>query len=214
MEVFSLPHPHRFWVGTTGTGKSTAFMKQWKRSSLPGIYINYNQVDTPFTYADQENEIDEIILAVASGAKIDYYPVRNKKRAKKELAYIIQKFFDCGRFSEKKPFVFAIDEAHILAAEGEKNDSIEEIATSGRSFGFKGNFITQKPSMVSKVLVTQSDIHVIFTLSDYDRPYFRAKGIDFDKVQGMVRSGISTEVSHKYAVYCNGLITGPYQEKI
>lgn len=214
MNIFHLPHSHRFICGTTGTGKTYKFIKDFERCDYGGIYINYTRNPCPFIPVDGSYEIEDIIDAVYHGDKLSYVPALDRKRAKAEIAYIIHKFFECKRFSENHPFVFAIDECHTLAREGERNSMIEQIATTGRVFGFKGIFITQSPSMVEKILIKQSDIHVIFTLSDYEREYFRTKGIDFDKVQGLVRSTNENVISHKYCVWQNGILNGPYEEKI
>lgn len=212
MNLFQFNSPHMFICGMTGTGKTRMFIEQFDKSSLPGIFVNYNQSENHFSSMNQDYDVSDIVNALRHGEKIDYIPVRNKKRAKIEIGYIIQKLFD-GGFSVSDQFVFAVDECHLLAVEGEKNTGIEEIATSGRAYGFRGVFITQRPALVSKVLVTQADIHCIFSLSNYERGYFQSKGLDFEGIQGMVRSK-NQEVSHRYCVVVNGIVQGVYQERI
>lgn len=214
--VLKFKTPHCTYVGKTRTGKTYKFYVDWDDYPHGGIYFNYTRVSNHFVKVNGDYDVNSLIKAVKAGEKLSYATHRDLKRARKEVAYITYKMTEymdkTGCFSEDNPIVWAIDECHNLAPEGQKNESIEFVATGGGSSGFKGVFLTQSPSMMEKILFKQAGSHVIFTLDDYEREYFENKKIDFVKIQNDIRSGIPGVMSHMYCIMSDGQLIGPFQE--
>lgn len=197
---------HKFVCGRTGSGKTYWVREMLKRTDLPVFFFNPQREAMPFTKVHKASSMDDIIRHLRKGGKIDYIPSINKKFAKVELNYISQDFFKYGGFSENNPLIFAIDECHLYAKQGQNNEYIEMIATSGRVFGFKGVFISQRPALVDKTLVTQSETHIIFA-TEWENEYFKSKGIDSE----YINKTLNEAGEHSFVIYEKGKISPAYK---
>lgn len=198
---------HNFVCGMTGTGKTTFVIEHLKRSSLPCLFFNVQKIDTPFIKCDGNCSAKDIINSLKRGDKLDFIPEPRKLFMKGQINYLVNELFAVDYF-RNKPFLFVIDEAHIIAAQGDKNDYINMIPTRGRSLGFTGVFIAQRPALVDKTIVSQCTKHVIFA-TEYEGAYFRTKGLDDEKIKTMLGGDI-----HNYVIYERGIYTGAFKEKL
>lgn len=200
---------HTFVCGMTQSGKTYFTLRHLERTKYPVFFYNPQSVRTKFTYADKAYSIDDMIDYLKAGGKIDYCPSLSLKYAKHELNFIIQQFFMSKAFISR-PIIFAIDEAHLVAREGANNEYINMIPTRGFALGFRGVFIAQRPALVDKTLVTQSDRHIIFH-TEWEKQYFSTKGLNMEEISRML--GNTEMDKHNYVIYERGRITGPYKEK-
>lgn len=201
---------HNIAIGTTRTGKTTAVIKELERVLCPVLFFNLQEFPTRFIKADSSNDIKDIELVLASGGKIDYIPSMEIKKAKKELEVLIFEFMSCGYFTEKKPLILAIDEVHEMAREGKENSGVVSCATRGISKGVHCVFITQRPQLMDKTLLSQSTKHVIFRVEPSDLVYLKSKcGYDVERLEKMWGTD-----RHNYIVKYGLDYTGPFKEKL
>lgn len=204
-----LENKHNFICGMTGTGKTYFTLKQLEASNYPVFFFNPQETETNFVDVDGSYSATDIINALKAGEKLNYIPSKSLRGAKTEINYIIQKIFEYDRLRDKK-FYFAVDECHLVAPQNANNEYINMVPTRGRVFGFMGVFIAQRPAAVDKTILTQCPQHIIFH-TEYEAAYFRAKGIDSDKIAEML--GDFKVKPHNYVIYESGNIKGPFTEK-
>lgn len=208
MELFE--GHHSFVCGMTGTGKTAFVLNRLKDSRFPVFFFNFQHIDTPFLKCDGAYDTADLIEAIKSGDKIDFRPSKYKSFAKQQLNYIVNEFFAKDQF-RNKPFYFVVDEAHETVAQGEKNDYVLMIPTRGRSLGYMGIFLTQRPALIDKTVISQCTKHFIF-YTEYEVGYFRTKGLDVQTITNML--GTRPEDFHNYVVYERGQYTGPFKEQL
>lgn len=185
---------HTSAVGTTGTGKTYAMNRLILRESLGSLYFNTNLVKLAagWTRADKSNSFQQIVKAIKEGKKINYLPDRMIRD--KELIHLIDKFFMAG-FNENKPFIFAVDECHLYKKDADRK--LVEVATAGRTFGFIGTFISQRPAEMNYTLLSQSNLFYMFDVNDFEVEYLKKKGFPVDTI----KSEIARLGQFSYCVY-------------
>lgn len=200
---------HNFVCGMTQSGKTYFVLKNLERSALPCLFFNPQKVKTNFIMADYENSVYEIEKALLRGEKLDYIPSLSLRTMKHELNFIVNYLFKSEAFQEEH-LIIAIDECHLLAPEGANNEYIDMIPTRGFAWGFRGVFIAQRPALVDKTIITQSNRHFIFH-TEWESAYFRTKGLDMDAVSEKLGNKESDQ--YNYVIYERGQVTGPHRER-
>jgi hypothetical protein len=192
---------HTSVIGTTGTGKTYATNRLILGESLGSLYFNTNIVKLAngWVRADKTNTVKQIIQALKEGKKINYIPDRSMKE--KEFIYLTDKLFDAG-FTENKQFIYAIDECHLYKKDADRK--LVEVATSGRTFGFKGVFISQRPAEMNYTLLSQSSLFYIFDVNNFEVNYLNGKGFPTEAI----RQEIHKNGLYSYVTFDNRDIQG------
>lgn len=198
---------HNFICGMTGTGKTTFVLAQLEKSSYPVFFFNVQGFENCFCNCNGDYEMRDIVNALRHGEKLNFVPNPRKSMLEMQINYIIDELFAVDCFAEN-PFYFVIDEAHIVCSQGGKNDYVNMIPTRGRTKGFMGIFIAQRPALVDKTIITQCTKHIIFS-TEFEQQYFRTKGLDDEKIKAMLGDDI-----HNYIIYERGSYSGAFKEKI
>jgi hypothetical protein len=173
---------HTSVIGTTGSGKSYALNRIIYRESCGTLYFNTNllkkEIRPGWIVADKNVYPSQIIKALKVGKKINYMP--DPDTFQEELIYLVDKLFKAG-FTEDHFFIFAIDESHLFKKMADEKQV--KIATSGRTFGFKGVFISQRPAEMNYTLLSQSSEFFIFDINDFDYSYLKDKKFPVDQIR-------------------------------
>jgi len=74
-----------------------------------------------------------------------------------------------------------VDEVHLFGKDSQK--SLIELATTGRSYGFRGIYLSQRPALIDNTLMALSEQMIIFKCN-MEGPYFDRYRIPYtDKIE-------------------------------
>jgi DNA helicase HerA-like ATPase len=187
---------HTSIIGTTGTGKTYATNRLILKERQGALYFNTNLVDLApgWIKANGDNTFQQIVSNIKLGKKINYLPGRATRE--KELIYLIDNLFE-SNFTADRPFICAIDECHLYRKDSERK--LIEIATSGRTFGFIGTFISQRPAEMNYTLLSQSSLFYLFDVNGFEENYLKGKGFPVDKIKSeIIKNGLYSYVTYDW----------------
>jgi DNA helicase HerA-like ATPase len=169
-------------IGKTGSGKTYATRKSLEKVKGGVLFFNTMLGDMPgFVQAGKENTWEQIGAILAKGGKVNYMPGLDRELRNKELSHLVKKLYESG-----KNVIFAVDEVHLY--DRTATNSLVEIATTGRHFGIKGVFISQRPANVDNTLMTQSEQFVIFKLN-MEQGYFDRYKMPGEEIMERIKAG-------------------------
>lgn len=197
---------HVFIAGVTQTGKTHCGVEYGR--GWPGPVLLFNPQDFAGTKgyvdADGQTEAAAIVAGLKRGLKVNYVPGRTRQGAAAELDVLVSMVF--GHAPWTPPLLFIVDETHFYIKDGREGE-IGDIARVGLRWGVVGCFISQSPADTAKVLLRQSDYHLIFRIDLYDLKYFRERAYPVEKIVGMQRKG----GQYSFCCYHFGDVSGPYK---
>lgn len=197
---------HVFIAGVTQTGKTHCGVEYGR--GWPGPVLFFNPQDfqgvAGYVNADGRTEAAAIVNGLKRGVKVNYVPGRKRQEAAAELNALVDLVFSYVPWSP--PLLFIIDETHFYSKDA-REGQIGDICRVGLRFGVVGCFISQSPADTSKVLLRQSDYHLVFRVDLYDLKYFKERAYPVEKIQEIHKKG----GQYSFAVYNFGAVTGPFK---
>lgn len=196
---------HKFLAGMTRSGKTFLGIKIMEGWHGPALFFNPQEEDVPgsFLLADRYSSIKAFDTALRKGKKINYIPSANEKVAEAELKSIVSFLHEHWK---GRNLLFCADECQDFARQGTYSPLLF-VARRGLRREIHGLFIAQSPADVSKVIVRQSIIHIIFETTAYDAKYFNDHKLPGDLiVQKLAKGG-----KHSFVLWNNRELTGPYK---
>lgn len=187
MSEIEQPEKRIFTGGITGSGKTTFMARMFGESERLAIFINTNNEVLPEQYADIVfHDIEGFCQAINEHKGKHHLclsPTVEHSLTKEDVSKIIDLLFEMGfKYNEKRqtPIIWCelyIDEIQEYQKKHQSNVEIDRVWKRGRRYGILGIAISQRPADVSHTVLTQSDIHYLFFLGDYEKGYFQAYGI-------------------------------------
>lgn len=187
-------------IGKTGSGKTYATRKSLQKAKGGVLFFNTMLTEMPgFIEAMKFNTWAQINSILQRGGKVSYMPALDRDMRNMELSYIIKKLYN-----NKENVMLAVDEVHLY--DKAATNSMIEVATTGRHFGIKGIWISQRPANVDNTLMTQSEQFVIFKLN-MEQGYFDRYKMPGEEIMQKVSAG----GQYAYVVYDWDSLKGPYK---
>lgn len=188
---------HSCVFGITGSGKTYATLasldaqrkgvlffnivqeqKYKEGGSLPDRWIEVNAKDNP--------DIDMLEDLLQRGEKINFVPSPNLEVAQLQIRGMINEFYKNRR--PTRNFYFVIDECHLYKKEA--LSALKQIATTGRKFGLRAIFISQKGANVDNTLIQQSQKYFFFKTNLEEGYWEGSYGIPLTEInKRIVRAG-------------------------
>lgn len=201
--------------GMTRSGKSYGVYMSLLMAPAGVLYFNVQHEEKfrrGFIEASMKDDLRAIVEALNDGEKICYFPSTDRDIRNEEFALIVNGM----KRQRGNDFFLVADEAHLYKGPADK--ALEELVTTGISWGITTITISQRAANVNHTVLTQSPVKVFFELDTMDQEYFRAKKFPIDPIQDRVKSERSpTQIEGhspylgNYAVYERGEIKGAYR---
>jgi hypothetical protein len=200
---------HKLTVGMTRSGKS--YHAQVSAQRWPGPVLFYNpqgqKMDVgEWTKVTPNDSLSAMVslLSQRTRARVNFTPHWKTKLAVPQLAAMVDAIM---RRIWTPALLVIVDESDQVAPEGKQGTPAHEIAQRGAKQGVWGNFVTQHPSVLSKVIMRQCLLKEIFITED-SAAYFTKyhwPGEDIERI-------LSAAPKHSYLVWENRQLTGPFRD--
>lgn len=171
---------HIFICGITRSGKSTFAQAAMAEKKCGVLYLNIQGEALQGSFLRAYSnlvEFETVLELLRAGAKIDLVLRDTRKAYTITAGYIIDRLMD-SEFSEDRPVYVVIDECHLL--KGYSLEMARAVSTAGLKKGVRCVWVSQRPALVDKTIVTQASEHYMFQIPQYDFAYLKSKGIDAD----------------------------------
>lgn len=199
---------HTAVLGMTGSGK-TFFTNNYLRSKTRGVlFFNIQHIRMKgYIKANIKTDLADIISALRKGEKITYYPSLDDDLAGKELALITRELFK-AKLPESKKIIFVIDEAPAFKTMKVPLSAMKKVFNRGRSFGIEGWALAQRGAVLD-LNVFLACSRVVFFQTAFHDSYYKEKGIDMNKVDGIL--GDQRDGEFPFCIVRGKNIYGPYE---
>jgi DNA helicase HerA-like ATPase len=177
---------HSCVIGVTGSGKTYGVVHSLKRTKEPVLFFNTkhdDQVPKNFLIMSQDNSYIQLKRALVRGRKINYLPSRDERQRERELVNIIRFLFDASGF----PVYLVVDEVHLYSRRSAYY-KLMEVATTGRSYGIKAIWMSQRPANIDNNLMTQAERFIIFQCS-LEHQYLKRYGFPVEQMEQLLKQG-------------------------
>lgn len=159
---------HRCYFGKTLSGKTTKAIKDLNTLSDYGrVFINLIDVKTfeGYEQVNKKTDIDLLKNLLRNKRKVQYNcDVNTFDKEVLLLKKIVESIGNC---------IFLVDEVHLLEAETLKE--LKKIWTGGRHKKIYGWAISQRPQLIDRTMLTQSEL-IIFRL-DFEDSWLKTYGV-------------------------------------
>lgn len=159
---------HRCYFGKTMSGKTTQAIKDLNHAASYGrLFINLIDVKKFDGFEQVDKKIDLGLLKnlLSNKRKVQYNcDPKTFDREVLALQKVIESIGHC---------IYVIDEAHLL--ENETTKSLERLWTGGRHKDNYGWAISQRPQLLSRTMLTQSEL-IVFKL-DFEDSWLKSYGV-------------------------------------
>lgn len=159
---------HRCYFGKTMSGKTTKAVKDLNTLSNYGrVFINLIDVKRfeGFEQVSKKTDIDLFKNLLKNKRKVQYNcDVKTFDKEVLLIKKIVESIENC---------VIVIDEAHLLKQE--TTNELKEIWTGGRHKNVYGWAISQRPQLLDRTMLTQSEL-VVFKL-DFEDSWLKTYGV-------------------------------------
>jgi hypothetical protein len=190
-------------VGRTRSGKTYGTIRSLAAQRRGVLFFNTQLEKVEgFTTANGKNNFDQIKAALAKGKKINFIPSTVDIIRKKQLAFLINQFFD----GHTHDFYFVVDEVHLFTNEPECKGALVRLATGGVRFGMSGVWISQRGAKIDNTLMTQST-RFIFYETNMEGQYYKQYGIPHDDIAARIASA----GKYGYCIFDGKTIEGAYK---
>lgn len=200
---------HKFTVGMTRSGKS--YHAQVCAKAWPGPVLFYNpqaqKMDLgEWTKVTPNDSLSALVslLSHRKQARVNFIPHWKRKIAVPQLGVVVDTLM---QRIWTPPLLVIVDESDQVSPEGSDGTPGHEIAQRGAKQGVWGNFVTQHPSVVSKVIMRQCLVKEIFVTED-SASYFKHYHWPGDEIERI----LSVAPKHSYLVWSNRQLTGPFRD--
>jgi DNA helicase HerA-like ATPase len=177
---------HSCVIGVTGSGKTYGVVNSLKGAKEPVLFFNTKhdeQVPKSFLIMSQDNSYIQLKRALVRGRKINYLPSRDERQRERELVNIIRFLFD----GSGMPVYLVVDEVHLYNRRSAYY-KLMEVATTGRSYGIKAIWMSQRPANIDNNLMTQAEKFIIFQCS-LEHQYLKRYGFPVERMEELFRQG-------------------------
>lgn len=214
-QLIPLDRQNQNVFGMTRTGKSYGVYKSLLAAPAGVLYYNVQHEEKfrrGFIEASMKDDLQAIVRALNAGEKICYFPSTDRDVRNEEFALIVN-----GMKQQRgNDFFLVADEAHLYKGVADK--ALEELVTTGISWGITTITISQRAANVNHTVLTQSPVKVFFELDTMDQEYFRSKKYPIDEIMSRITAELSpTQIAGhsphlgNYIVYERGEIKGAYR---
>jgi hypothetical protein len=200
---------HELIIGMTRSGKS--YHAQAAAQAWPGPVLFYNpqgqKMDVgEWTRATPNDSLSALVSLLSNRprARVQFTPHWNTEVARPQLARIVD---ECMQRIWTPPLLIVVDEADQVAPQGKNGTPAHQIAQRGGKQQVWGRFVTQHPSVVSKMVMRQCTRKTIFLTED-SAAYFKQYGWPGDEIERI----LSTAPKHSYVEWQNRQLTGPFRD--
>lgn len=177
---------HTTILGQTKSGKTT--LGKVLYAALEGNRIFYNVQNDRDIYGLSDANVSspgELLKAIyANKKRINYTPPPTESAEHIYGIYKVLIHFGqqvAKRAPPNSEFIWAtlfVDEAHLVAPKHSGNDGLSLLTTRGAGLGVRCVSITQRPSLLSHTVLTQSPIYFIFFVAPTEQKWFKSYGIN------------------------------------
>ena len=195
---------HSCVIGVTGSGKTYGVVHSLKRTKEPVLFFNTKhdeQSPKNFLVMTKDNTYMQLKRAIVRGRKINYIPSRDDKEREKELVNLIRFLFDASGH----PVYLVVDEVHLY---GRRNVyyKLMEVATTGRSYGIRAVWMSQRPANIDNNLMSQAEQFIIFKCS-LENQYLKRYGFPVEDMERKFKEG----GKYSYLEFDLLHLSGPYK---
>jgi hypothetical protein len=174
---------HELVVGFTGTGK-TYHMVAEAYHGWPGPVLVWNpqaqELDTGSWIEVGLSDSLELMFKSAR-ARLNYIPNADLRIARKELAAIANWLMTPGKVWDP-PVLLILDEVDEQGPQGKLGTAPAKVAKRGRKHRVFGRFASQFPAEVTKEIVRNCAVHVLFP-TPYGAEYFKGHGLPGELIE-------------------------------
>jgi len=177
-------------LGTTSSGKTVLATKLFKDFQKICIFFNTQQEIYPERYADAiVSTVPNLLQRLKDNKKkIVFNPGIDQKEKEEDLAKIQHVLFQIGEqinsASQRNIWCyFFVDEAHLF---GDKKGipALNGFFTNGLRYGVLTIAISQRPANLSHTVLTQSGIHILFYMNEFEAEYLeKTIGLDYNSFE-------------------------------
>lgn len=195
---------HTCVIGVTGSGKTYGTVRSLQRVKEPVLFFNTKHdenIPKTFLVMTRENSYIQLKRALVRGRKINYLPSRDEKEREKELVNLIRFLFD----SSGLPVYFVVDEVHLYGRRSAYY-KLMEVATTGRSYGIRAVWMSQRPANIDNNLMSQSEKFIVFKCS-LENQYLKRYGFPVEEMEDGFKKG----GKYSYLEFDLVDIKGPYK---
>lgn len=174
------------------------------------VYDRWPRADGGATWRD--------VWTAACRGGVVFAPDWRDKLARAQVAWICAEVISRAAPSGYGvPVLVVVDEAHLLAPEGQPAGGVHQLARRGLRWGVQLAVVSQRPQDVAKGVLSQCARHVIYR-SEYQTPYWTRYGIPAEDVQARLAEG-GRVYAHRaregagpwpYVVWEDGRLSGPH----
>lgn len=187
---------HAVVAGQTRSGKTT--LGKVLFSALTGHRIFFNISNDREIYGLSDITVftpQELFEAIGLGKqRINYVPPTSNNLRKEHVLQIYNILMMLGTNVAKLPqatgkffwATFIVDEAHLVAPKHSKDDGLSLLTTRGAGVGVRCVAITQRPSLLSQTVLSQSPYYFIFYVSPFEQKYFKSYSINLSRYKEFI----------------------------
>lgn len=195
---------HSCVIGITGSGKTFGTVQSLKNVKEPVLFFNTKhdeQIPKNFLIMTKDNSYIQLKRALVRERKINYLPSRDEREREKELVNIIRFLFSWFG----TPVYFVVDEVHLY---GRRNAyyKLMEVATTGRSYGIRAIWMSQRPANIDNNLMSQSEKFIVFKCS-LENQYLKRYGFPVEEMEQKFKEG----GKYSYLEFDLVNLVGPYK---
>jgi predicted AAA+ superfamily ATPase len=203
-KLIDFDNEHSCILGQTQSGKTTGVIKSLEQHTQGVLFFNtqHIQVGKKWVTANYKNDVQNILIALSMGVKINYIPSREFRQ--QELSVIINELYLAAEKKITNLYII-IDEVHLYRNEALK--SCVEVATTGLRWGIKAVYISQRPAKVENDLLTQCTKYIFFDVSEMELQYMKSYQLPFEEIKQKLRSA----GQYAYVMFHKGIVYGAYR---
>lgn len=204
---------HSTVIGTTGTGKTFGTAHSLLESDKGVFFFNTmgtDSVPAAYTRASGQSDIESIDRLLKRKRKVNFIPSFSPEVRDRQLQAIIRYLLDDGR---KRDMILAVDEVHLFKNDKKAGikvqDELIRLATTGRNFGVKGVYLSQRPANVNNNLLEMSSNWVIYFVP-LGKSWFTAYNMPYEEIIEPLKSA----PEHSYMLYDFKNVKGPFKVNV
>ena len=204
-------------TGRKGSGKTTLLMRYVRAAPGPWIVWDPNgSISRPSWAIEASPASDTTAMraVLAKGGRVLFREGAIGRPRAGDPGTVRRHFGLFARLCRETGASLAVDEAHLVMAEGREDPDVDDLSRRGRHFGPPGPdgrpvgcslvLATTAPQDLSKAPLHNGSAHAMFS-ADYSRPWLRTYGVAEEAV-----NRLAAALPHSYLVVRDGAALGPF----